>query len=315
MNIIFYNKYHNGDIHVSRGFISKFCHPWKGSAKAVSQFHEYGLFYSHKNDPCLTEDLKLIKHLTDFKNTEENKLIHTYENNVVLNTWYRTENNKYIQLSNGINFDCLYFIFKDIFSYFGINIEDISEDPLDFFPSVNFDYINTKNIDEFNSNNKITILACNNETMSSQSSNFDFSKIFLQLAKIYTDKIWILTNHFNFDRDSYPNVLFASEIIKKENGSDLNEISYLSTKCDVIIGRASGPFTFAINRQNIEDPNKTLLSFSRLGTTYDRDSTKPSNHFWLGEWGEKHIQYKANVKEFSEEHPHKVFEIIKKLLS
>jgi hypothetical protein len=109
--------------------------------------------------------------------------------------------------------------------------------------------------------------------------------------------------------------LFASEIIKKENGSDLNEISYLSTKCNVIIGRASGPFTFAINRQNIEDPNKILLSFSKLRTTYCRDSTKSSNPFWLGEWGEKYIQYKANVKEFSEECPQKVFEIIEKLLS
>ena len=42
----------------------------------------------------------------------------------------------------------------------------------------------------------------------------------------------------------------------------MNEISYLSTFCDLIIGRNSGPFCFASNKENINSINKTFYAFN-----------------------------------------------------
>jgi hypothetical protein len=60
-------------------------------------------------------------------------------------------------------------------------------------------------------------------------------------------------------------VKYTGDIIKVEN-SDLNEISYLSTFCDIIVGRSSGPFTFSNVKENIFDGNKAFLCFGEKET-------------------------------------------------
>jgi hypothetical protein len=61
------------------------------------------------------------------------------------------------------------------------------------------------------------------------------------------------------------NVVFTNDIIKS-NECDLNEISYLSTFCDIIVGRNSGPFCFASTKNNLKDPNKTFYAFGNKET-------------------------------------------------
>ena len=45
------------------------------------------------------------------------------------------------------------------------------------------------------------------------------------------------------------------------DNNDLNEISYLSTFCDVIIGKESGPFAFCTIKDNLMNENKTFINF------------------------------------------------------
>jgi hypothetical protein len=53
-----------------------------------------------------------------------------------------------------------------------------------------------------------------------------------------------------------------SDIIQQE-GCDLNEISYLSTFCNMIIGRGSGPQTFSITKRNLNDPDKIFVFLTK----------------------------------------------------
>jgi hypothetical protein len=66
------------------------------------------------------------------------------------------------------------------------------------------------------------------------------------------------------------NLYFTSDIINATNG-DLNENSFVSTFCNLIIGRSSGPYCFTQTSENYSDPNKTFLCFDNTIT----------NGFWV----------------------------------
>ena len=60
-----------------------------------------------------------------------------------------------------------------------------------------------------------------------------------------------------------PDVVFTGYLTARDIGGwDLNEISYLSRSCDVIVGRCSGPQMFAQVLPNWMDSRKTLLCFT-----------------------------------------------------
>jgi hypothetical protein len=42
----------------------------------------------------------------------------------------------------------------------------------------------------------------------------------------------------------------------------LNKISYISQQAELIVGKNSGPFTYAHTKFNMSDPNKTFMCFS-----------------------------------------------------
>ena len=53
--------------------------------------------------------------------------------------------------------------------------------------------------------------------------------------------------------------------------SNLNEISYLSTKCDLIIGRSSGPYTFCIVEENY-NKNKLICLCDEYSSSWFMDN-------------------------------------------
>lgn len=298
-NIHFFNNFHNGDIHVSRTFVSEIC-------KKIG-LPSYS--YSHRNNQFLLEDCKFIRHSSGLcDHVNHYRAIIEKNSELFINTWYGCEN--YMSLSGGINFDCLYLLFNNACNHLGFTLNDISNDPFHFFPNINYKELNQiyiNNIDNYCSDKKYEdlILACNNQVLSGQATNFNFTKIFLELSKIYSNKIWILTNRdMAFDPNQYPNVVYTSDIIRKNINFDLNEISYLSTKCSTIIGRASGPFSFAICKENWVNPNKKIISFSNLS----------NDSFWMGNWGLQNIKPKATVVESKETRDSEIIKIISNLL-
>ena len=45
---------------------------------------------------------------------------------------------------------------------------------------------------------------------------------------------------------------------------DLNEISYLSNYCDLIVGKNSGPFVYTLTKENFKNSNITFISFNKV---------------------------------------------------
>jgi len=113
--------------------------------------------------------------------------------------------------------------------------------------------------------------------MSNQSFVGDMSDLLNPLANKYNDITWLCTKKFNTTES---NILFTDDIIKdndlydfnapwhdrQQNNCDLNEISYLSRFCNVIIGKNSGPFVFCETKENFNNPDKTFISFTKWQT-------------------------------------------------
>ena len=58
-----------------------------------------------------------------------------------------------------------------------------------------------------------------------------------------------------------PTVMYWNQQVTR---CDLNEISYLSTHCDLIVGKNSGPFIYCLTQQNINNPAKRFISFNNV---------------------------------------------------
>jgi hypothetical protein len=297
-NIIFYNPCRNGDIHISRNFVKNLC-------KHLGH-HKYNYFYSHKNPSNLLQDLSHIKYDNEsYKKIHPGEFIKKEENNIYINTWYGAKKLFFLKKYK-VTFDCLYFLFKEIYSFFKIKIEN--KNLFNFFPSIDYQNYNISNIDNyFNNQNKDSVLVCNGSVFSNQSYHVNLSSIILELADEFKNKNFILTNKINCDQIKNPNIIFTSDLINNTAGSDLNEISYLSLRCNLIIGRASGPFTFSMVQENLNNPNKKMITFSRL-------HMPDQNSFFLHEWGRKNIKYKAEIIQHTNANHQEAHNLIKKYL-
>jgi len=124
-------------------------------------------------------------------------------------------------------------------------------------------YDNLKNIS--NIKNKLSnydyfskkILVSNNNVQSEQSLNFDFDPIIDLLSNMHPNHLFLITNPTKVIKN---NVVHSKDITG--NDFDLLYISYISTKCNIIIGRASGPYCYCHVKENLMDENKTFISFT-----------------------------------------------------
>ena len=153
-------------------------------------------------------------------------------------------------------------IFECVRDKFKIDIE--LKNIIEYFPSMNYSYFKINEIDKFIAeDNNPKILLCNGPVLSGQCEyNGDMQDIIRTLSKKYLDTTFITTHRIDCNNQ---NVKYTGDIIQS-NESDLNEISYLSKFCNVIIGRSSGPFTFANTKDNMFDENKSFLCFGKKET-------------------------------------------------
>jgi hypothetical protein len=293
--VIFYNHFNNGDIHVSREFVRGIM------SKITTPTQQF--FYSHKHDPKLIVDIPDVSADRSFLPlvgvVPKTSMIGDM---LFINTWYAAENHRYMNRF-GISFDCLYFLFDDICKEkFNFSLSDVSADPRVFFPSINYVEYHIKLASAWmQAHPGRKVFISNGPVLSGQADNFNMTGIIKILASRHPDIIFIVTNR----DDNLPetgNIFYSSSIIQKI-GSDLNENGYLSTFCDLIIGRASGPFTFAFTRENIFNRHATILCFSNL-------ESKGPNKFWLGDHFRDKIEYTAKIVVSGETQEVRVLDII-----
>jgi hypothetical protein len=231
-NIVFYNQFHNGDIHVSRTFI-----------KDISERLNVKIYYHHGASFNILKDLNIIQS-NDYSNKHfKADLILQDDDNIYFNTWYNIYSQAYRKYN--ISLKTLYENFKILYDFLKLEMYDLSY----YIPEINFKAYDIDNIDNFFKSTKFKffVYVSNGLTLSGQSVNFDFDIIIEKLANDFPNILFILSNESKIVKN---NTIMSKDIIlSKEN--DLNENAYISTFCDIIIGRYSGTYTFSIIKENI----------------------------------------------------------------
>jgi hypothetical protein len=246
-NITLYNHFHNGDIFYSRILVN------------ILKNH-YNITYYHNLQSPLFEDLPEVNEIVgipsnyDINNTN-------LENNIV-NTWIGQKQMIYVshQPIPGCSFTNHFKLVTDICNFYNIKLEN---DFNNYLPSVNNDNLKSYNnivekIKKLKLKYDLIILVCDGNVNSNQSHNFNFIPIVEHLSKNNPNCLFLSTNQLY---ENKPNVITTYPQIT-ESLPDLLQISLISNHCDIIVGRASGPFCFTHTKENFNDDKKTFISFT-----------------------------------------------------
>jgi hypothetical protein len=294
MKVIFFNHFHNGDIHVSRGFVRQI----------MKRLPEVSFAYSHRNYAGLLADIPGLDYDPNACNIVRNEHVGLMRvgDTVYMNTWYAQQNHKYMN-KYGITMDALYEAFDDhCRSLWGFSLQDISSDPSVFFPSIDYSNFHIKEAQIWlNQNPERKIFVSNGKALSGQADNFDMTAIINRVAVKHPSTIFILSNQES--PVTAPNIIYSSSIIKKPSGSDLNENAFLSEHCDVIMGRASGAFAFAETYNNMLNRKCKFVCFSNL-------VPPAGGQFWFSSLLQNKIKYVSDVIVTNESNPQIVQQIM-----
>jgi hypothetical protein len=249
--IVFFSNGHNGDIIHSKSFVED-----------ISSNVDLKCLYSYNASPDIIKDIDVNYTQICPKNYYDTFI----ESNSILyvNTWLYPYiiQPQYNGVTLKTNYQIFDSIYKKINSVFGTNLQlkPIKE----YFPFINFSKIDCHSVDQFiQNNNDKKVLFCNGAIRSGQSKyNGNMSELIIKLASTHRGITFIATEKFDHQLS---NIKFTQNIINIK-GCDLNEIGYLSTFCDLIIGRNSGPFCFTTIKDNLNNPNKTFYAFGHNKT-------------------------------------------------
>lgn len=255
--IKFYNHFHNGDIFVSRGFITDI----------IKKLPDFNFEYHHKNAKKTTDDFITYGE----KLNGYNSLVRFVpgENELAINTWIGAYNDYWNKepphfWEGGINYVVLHRMWKYIVSvindHFKTDIE-LSDCIESYIPEIDYGLAQLEPIKQHLSGREgqKRILFSNGVPMSGQSFIDDMGAFINQFAQENPDVQFYVTKRIFTDR---PNILCTDDF--NINGSDLIEISYLSKYCDLVVGKNSGPFIYCLTRENMMDPTKKFLSFNHV---------------------------------------------------
>lgn len=264
--IVFFNHYHRGDLLTHKEFIRQL----------QEELPDVEFEYLHYNHPKLTRDLDIPK-VGDPGHLDSKSPFYQDVNVLYVNTWIGCHWDLFCE-HGGINMNSLWHswsrIVDTVNSFFSssIKLKNIKEE---YLPVVDFSRFDVKSIDEYlqHSKDKKRVLICNGAPKSGQSFNSNMQEFLEPLSEKFSNIDFICTEKFKTDRK---NIYFTDDIIldtdieekrapwedRELNNCDLQEISYLSEHCDLIVGKNSGPFVFCETMNNYMNPNKKFLSFN-----------------------------------------------------
>tara|TARA_Y100000593_G_scaffold31767_3_gene62499 strand:- start:28235 stop:29131 length:897 start_codon:yes stop_codon:yes gene_type:complete len=262
MDLYFFNAFGNGDVHASRSFVKEIV--------SFNKFDKY--YYIHNHHKNLIGDIENLIHTPlstakipverlDTSNPLSRQIISKHKDYTVINTWYETQLD-YSSEYDGVKFKTLYKNFSHIYKELGMSM---SKNAFDYFPRIDYKHYDTSSAEKWlrETSSDLKILFCNENGNSTQTNNYDLSYVIHDLAHVFPSVSFLVSNKDNYKLAHLKNIYFAEDVIGKSN--NLNELSFLSTKCDIIFGRNSGAHTFTIVKENV---NKTNIS-----------NWKPSLHF------------------------------------
>lgn len=267
--VVFFNLYHNGDIHISRGLVHKIA--------KVCEERGITCEYFHNNDPGLLADIpNLIHTKQSYGISDPGTQSYINKNIAFINTWYCGTNNMYN--TYGLTFECLYYSFVENAKIIDIDITKF--DVHELFPRIDYSAFHISHAYEWMSNDTgKKVFISNGLVRSGQATNFPFAGIVNTLSNERSDVKFIVSEE-DVDIIKRPNVFFTRDIIQK-NGFDLNENAFIADNCDLIVGRMSGAFSFAMNHVNYFENKKKFIAITNLEHRYVSwvDIIKPTATF------------------------------------
>lgn len=295
--IVFFNYFHNGDIHLSRGFVRQIM----TKIHSIDPTVEFA--YGHKMAADLLVDIPNLKYDSGALGIINNEHVNLHKSGdtTYINTWYGQQHFKYMN-RYAVSIDTLYAALDDSCkATYGFSLSDISTDLSTFFPVIDYSKFNIAPVQSWLSNHPgKKILVENGPALSGQADNFPMGSVITQLATKYPDKCFILTSQDNI---RLPNVFYSDHITRRHGRTDLNEISFISTHCDMIIGRASGVWSFTLTQENLFKRNIKYLCFSNL-------VPKKEGKFWMNEMFEDKVNYSSTIITVNESNTNRVIDII-----
>lgn len=140
--IVFFNCFHNGDIHVSRGFVRQIMN----KIKQLEPDTTFG--YTHKMSAELLSDipdLTFDRGALGSVGSEHANLVKSGDTTFI-NTWYGQQQHKYMN-RHGISIDTVYAALNDSCKdLYGFSLEDISTDLSTFFPTIDYTRISISRV-------------------------------------------------------------------------------------------------------------------------------------------------------------------------
>lgn len=267
--IYYFNLFGNGDLHYSREFIKDFI--LKIPIKS---------FYTHKKCPLILRDVSVeYSSLMPSQETQPNETGFFVENNILFcGTWIGQHHYKWCNSTGCCNIKNNYNMYSSFANILNIQLKN----ELDYIPEIDY---SKYSIDDIKITLDKNILVSNGMCMSGQAMNFDMNPMIVNLASKHPSCTFYVTHAFPTD---LKNIVDCNSIISEKTNSNLNEISYISTLCDIIIGRGSGPFCFTHVKENLYNKNKTYISTGNTEreinwvTMSDYNLTEHAKQLWVG---------------------------------
>lgn len=251
--IIFYNDHQNGDIALCRGIIDTVINNCETNA-------EFYFLMSKKNNLQFNNKVKVI-----YGNSNN----YGFGNDcIAINLWIGSSPT-FMNRTNAprnawgnpvdYNISAIYDHYCEIINLLNSNTDvkvKRTNDETDMIPKSCKDPHRKKEVDSFlesiNHFNK-KVLVCNGTVHSLQCPNFDLRGSIYTLVNQLKDTAFIYTKSSN---NFLPNEFSVNHFVSIPN---LLEIDYLSTKCDVLISRRSGPGEVIQTYDNFFDSAKSFI--------------------------------------------------------
>ena len=242
--LVFYNAHHFGDLHVSQELVKAII--TRVRAESYEYFHIgvgrdilWGLpEVEHKSLSGLPINIQESRRPIIF--TEDKRTAY-------VNTWYGASPS-FIGIAS-CTLKTLYNLFLAIAFELDVQLPPLGSWAIPASPSV-----------VFNGYDRALVLIANCMPMSEQATEIDLHAIVDDLVRECPRAIFMFTNPPPVG-PRHSGALYVDEMFGTEE--NLRECVVVADHADVIVGQSSGPYTFALNKRNLLDSNKTFICFCK----------------------------------------------------
>lgn len=260
-SIHFHNWGRKGDLHVSRSFVKRLAAEFRVPA-----------YYHHNESPAILADLPGVEHV---RCTQEQNKKRAYsvaelkDGELWVNTWYGAGEHKYRdkEVDDLISFDTLYRLFDHVSRKFLNKPLNHVGPPRSFLPHIGWNAFPATATarDRLHARARSKrVFVDTVKCLSGQAKNFPLVPVVRNAAMRRPDVTFYYTWGGPFARASMPhNAIWTRAVHGISEALDLTENAFIAGYCDVIVGRNSSSYTFALNHDNILS-NKRFLEFSTL---------------------------------------------------